>query len=631
MLHKIYYSKGMKFFGERAEKILGFEKYDPIKDLYMPVLFSGLYFPEDYEVFKNHQGKKAIFWNGSDVQILAQNLHYQNIIRSFPKITHACHNSRLQSELFQLDILTDVRPIFFGNIDDYHVSYEQKANPEVYMIAHPGREKEYGVDEVKEIAQRLPNIKFHIYGIRGKNTNNIIFHGQVPEIQMDQEIKNFQSCLRLNQHDGFSQTVMKSLLLGQYPITKIPYEETYWAETWLDLDFQLKKLETLKTPNFENRKKIIDRLNNFDWLEKQTDGISLVMIVKNEEKGLEKAILSCKDFVDEIVISVDTASTDLTYSIAKKYADVLLQHLWENDFSKARNFVQEHATKKWVLILDGHEYVEEHSKLDEMLKLDPEGFFTRTKLEAGFELYQPRIFKSWVKWVNPVHNYPAFKKSRKYKEFVVVHDRPHGQTKESSDSRFLQRAKMNFAELKKRVKENKKDMRSHFYLGQQYISAGEWKNAIKSYKKYLKYSKNKQERWLAFYEMSRCADCLNKPNIAIKFLKSANKEMRNRWEISKHIGTSYMSAGKWKKALPYLVNSFTINNADFIFSPEQRNDAQTWYFIGECFFNIKEDKKAEISMNRASEIDSNSETEKLPEAEKKIISALLHKNSCSIS
>lgn len=46
--------------------------------------------------------------------------------------------------------------------------------------------------------------------------------------------------------------------------------------------------------------------------------LSLCMIVKNEEKNLERCLESIKDIVDEIII-VDTGSIDNTLKIAEKY------------------------------------------------------------------------------------------------------------------------------------------------------------------------------------------------------------------------------------------------------------------------------------------------------------------------
>jgi cellulose synthase/poly-beta-1,6-N-acetylglucosamine synthase-like glycosyltransferase len=52
--------------------------------------------------------------------------------------------------------------------------------------------------------------------------------------------------------------------------------------------------------------------------EQLPEGISLCMIVKNEERFLEACLESVKDVVDEINI-IDTGSTDRTIEIAKKY------------------------------------------------------------------------------------------------------------------------------------------------------------------------------------------------------------------------------------------------------------------------------------------------------------------------
>ena len=65
--------------------------------------------------------------------------------------------------------------------------------------------------------------------------------------------------------------------------------------------------------------------------------LSACMIVKNEEKDLERCLKSVRPHVDELVI-VDTGSTDRTVEIAEYYADKLRFFEWTGDFSAARNF-----------------------------------------------------------------------------------------------------------------------------------------------------------------------------------------------------------------------------------------------------------------------------------------------------
>lgn len=84
--------------------------------------------------------------------------------------------------------------------------------------------------------------------------------------------------------------------------------------------------------------------------------LSLVMIVKNEEKVLSRCLNSIKDHVDEIVI-VDTGSTDATVEIAQSFGASIFHFEWINDFSAARNYALERATGDWVLVLDADHYV----------------------------------------------------------------------------------------------------------------------------------------------------------------------------------------------------------------------------------------------------------------------------------
>jgi glycosyltransferase involved in cell wall biosynthesis len=89
--------------------------------------------------------------------------------------------------------------------------------------------------------------------------------------------------------------------------------------------------------------------------------ISLVLIVKNEEKDLPRCLESFKDIVKEIII-VDTGSTDRTVEIAKSYGAHVEYYEWTNDFAEARNVSLKYATCEWVLRTDADEWIEEPEK-----------------------------------------------------------------------------------------------------------------------------------------------------------------------------------------------------------------------------------------------------------------------------
>lgn len=84
--------------------------------------------------------------------------------------------------------------------------------------------------------------------------------------------------------------------------------------------------------------------------------INLVMIVKNEERSLERCLKSVDGLVDECIV-VDTGSSDKTVEIARKMGARVFAFQWVNDFSAARNYALEQSDGDWNLVLDGDEYV----------------------------------------------------------------------------------------------------------------------------------------------------------------------------------------------------------------------------------------------------------------------------------
>ena len=102
--------------------------------------------------------------------------------------------------------------------------------------------------------------------------------------------------------------------------------------------------------------------------------MSLAMIVKNEEKILEKCLGSVKGLVDEIVI-VDTGSTDKTIEIAKANGAKVEHFAWTNNFSEARNKSLSLCSGDWILVLDADEMLDplEHEKIRKAI-LEPNAF-----------------------------------------------------------------------------------------------------------------------------------------------------------------------------------------------------------------------------------------------------------------
>src|SRR5438128_3749731 len=85
-------------------------------------------------------------------------------------------------------------------------------------------------------------------------------------------------------------------------------------------------------------------------------GISLCMIVKNEEDWVAGAVESVRSIVDEVII-VDTGSTDSTLSRIQEVGAKVLKSQWKDSFAEARNVSLAEAKEDWILVLDADERV----------------------------------------------------------------------------------------------------------------------------------------------------------------------------------------------------------------------------------------------------------------------------------
>ena len=95
--------------------------------------------------------------------------------------------------------------------------------------------------------------------------------------------------------------------------------------------------------------------------------ISVCLIAKNEEKNIARCLEALRAYDWEILV-VDTGSDDRTKEIAGQYADRVLDFVWCDDFSAARNFSISQASHDRILVVDCDEYLTEID-VEELLRL----------------------------------------------------------------------------------------------------------------------------------------------------------------------------------------------------------------------------------------------------------------------
>lgn len=108
--------------------------------------------------------------------------------------------------------------------------------------------------------------------------------------------------------------------------------------------------------------------------------LSIGMIFRNDIRCIErcmKALQPLRDAVPCELIMADTGSEDGSRKIAEKYADILFDFMWVDDFSAARNAVLERCSGEWFLCVDTDEYLDpEFSMLLDFLRQDRKEKYT---------------------------------------------------------------------------------------------------------------------------------------------------------------------------------------------------------------------------------------------------------------
>lgn len=161
---------------------------------------------------------------------------------------------------------------------------------------------------------------------------------------------------------------------------------------------------------------------------------SACMIVKDEERVLERCLDSIADLMDEIII-VDTGSGDRTKRIAGKYTDKVYDFTWVGDFSKARNFAFEKASCDYIYSADADEFLDEENRekfkqLKETIlpEIDIVQMKYTNQLEYGTiynydEELRPKLFKRvrTFRFEEPIHEMVVLDPVIFDSDIVIVH------------------------------------------------------------------------------------------------------------------------------------------------------------------------------------------------------------------
>ena len=178
-----------------------------------------------------------------------------------------------------------------------------------------------------------------------------------------------------------------------------------------------------------------------DW--EEFHGITLCTITLDEEKNMKDFYEWHKPYVD-YVVTVDGGSKDETIPIVYQYADSIKSINFLGHFGNQKNRAIELARNDWVLFLDPDERLSVEALKNLRTMIDQTDFdcysfprknFIDDKVDDSHGTdYQQRLFRSYCRYVRPVHEeLVGWKKSKELdpsSDFYILHRKSglrHGQ------------------------------------------------------------------------------------------------------------------------------------------------------------------------------------------------------------
>lgn len=323
--------------------------------------------------------------------------------------------------------------------------------------------------------------------------------------------------------------------------------------------------------------------------------ITLVMIVKNEEKVITRCFDSVKDYIDYWVIC-DTGSTDNTKKIIIDYfkkeniPGELHEHKWKN-FGHNRSLAVQTAKGKsdYSILLDA-DFIFVPKDTNFKQTLDADGY--QIKYEGAIDYRQMLFVKASLDWkyVGVTHEYITCGKQAVFKNldaFTIDHKCDGG----SRSDKFTRDIQL----LKDGIKEEPKNSRYMFYLAQSYKDVQDFDNAIIWYENRIKEGGWPEEVYYSMYQkglcMKRRGDNFDDyKNELLKAYEYRPIRLEALYEIVKHCRLNNMAELGFNYGKSAINNSYP-NDILFIIKP-----IHTWAFFDELALCAHNCNKSHISI-----------------------------------
>ncbi|WP_034868863.1 glycosyltransferase [Clostridium lundense] len=292
--------------------------------------------------------------------------------------------------------------------------------------------------------------------------------------------------------------------------------------------------------------------------------LSICMMVKDEEKNLERCLNSLKPLLENNIaelIIIDTGSKDNTIEIAKRYTDKIYIHLWNNNFSNMRNISISYAKGEWILIIDADERLDNTDELIKLLINEKLKDFNTISLivknlyyednENKFSsLLSPRIFRNdgSFKYEGAVHNQPMCKRPNLSANISITHFGYVLTDKVLIRKKFQRTSSL----LIEQLQENPNNLYYIYQLAVTYNMYGKDDKALEEFRKlYSKLRNNKKDFLYALAAYAKTAFNMEQYYEAIEVAKDVIKYRKDYIDMYYLLGMINVKIGNKEDGLKY--------------------------------------------------------------------------------
>jgi glycosyltransferase involved in cell wall biosynthesis/tetratricopeptide (TPR) repeat protein len=310
--------------------------------------------------------------------------------------------------------------------------------------------------------------------------------------------------------------------------------------------------------------------------------VALMMIVRDGGERLLNCLESAARHFDEIVVALDTRTTDNSRSIIEDAGGEVFDFEWCDDFSAARNFILDKVTAEWAIWIDADDVLEGGDLIKEAVASLPEAvggiwcpyYYAFDDFGNCTTLFErERIVRMSVgwHWQARLHETMAIKSGRplpwaRNSDIRIIHTRG-----------YESRSERNFHYLNLMFDEAPDVPRTWQYFGFQYFHMGEWEKAIEWFAKFYNDPRVLEwDAWQARLYTSKAYRMMEDYGKAIGVARRCRDEKPGYMDGYLELGESYARLEMWEECIIAMEHSLDkemppsfmiLNPLEYTFTP----------------------------------------------------------------